>query len=299
MDQVFTPRFPFDLAEENITVFWDIDDCKIPEGKEVGDVAENIKSSLRDCSFNGKFVSMIAYGDPSVIGEGKLASAGFEMAPIPNEHEKQARVAAIEIFLWRWAVDHRSEQSNLLVIVGDMSQQFDIAVSLSKLFGKGFNILLSQPTTARGGIFGAARKVWLWSSLALGGEPVSMSLRDDLANVFVKPIDYCFDEEMEKDLDDEMEKEKDKNLEKEKALEKALEKEMEKVLQGEGQEKALLKEMEKVLEKVKGKGKAKGTIMIRGPPMTTRRMSTKMKMGMEMKKKKKKKKKNEKEKEYE
>lgn len=43
-------------------VFWDREECKIPEGLEVGDVLKNIKMALEHIGYRGR-VSIMATGD--------------------------------------------------------------------------------------------------------------------------------------------------------------------------------------------------------------------------------------------
>lgn len=43
-------------------VFWDREECKIPEGLEVGDALKNIKMALEHIGYRGR-VSIMATGD--------------------------------------------------------------------------------------------------------------------------------------------------------------------------------------------------------------------------------------------
>ncbi|CAA7036367.1 unnamed protein product [Microthlaspi erraticum] len=48
--------------ERRVNVFWDIEDCKIPDGSSLEEVASNIKSALKNAGCVGP-VSLFAYGN--------------------------------------------------------------------------------------------------------------------------------------------------------------------------------------------------------------------------------------------
>lgn len=166
-------RYRRSYGEKDITVFWDIDHCKISNGKNIGEVAENVKKALRDSNHTGK-VSMMAYGDTSLIKD-ELESAEIEPIHVPiGEDNKNYTKAELLLSLWGWVIDHRDERSNILLILGDMSQRSEFTRCVFSLKMRNFNILLSQPPfpTPKGALLAAGSKIWFWSCLADGGAPI-------------------------------------------------------------------------------------------------------------------------------
>lgn len=67
-----------------------------------------------------------------------------------------------------WAVDNPAP-ANYLLISGDR----DFSNALHQLRMRRYNILLAQPPTASAPLIAAAKSVWLWTSLLVGGPPLS------------------------------------------------------------------------------------------------------------------------------
>ncbi|CAH2038508.1 unnamed protein product [Thlaspi arvense] len=167
-------------GEEKIAVFWDIDESKVPDGKSYGEVAENIKKSLRDCRYTGK-MTMLAYGDTSLVKD-ELAASGITrlVQPLAPEDENQS----LKFALWVWECHHRRERWNLLFVLGDMAEKFDFGRHLCHLRWR-FNVLVSQSPSAQGPLIYAARKIWDWPVLAQGGSPIPDSHIEEQVNIAV------------------------------------------------------------------------------------------------------------------
>jgi len=66
-----------------------------------------------------------------------------------------------------WAVDN-PPPANYLLISGDR----DFSNALHQLRMRRYNILLAQPTNVSQALVAAAKSVWLWTSLSIGGPPL-------------------------------------------------------------------------------------------------------------------------------
>uniref|UniRef100_A0A7N0UT93 NYN domain-containing protein n=1 Tax=Kalanchoe fedtschenkoi TaxID=63787 RepID=A0A7N0UT93_KALFE len=77
-----------------------------------------------------------------------------------------------------WAVDNPAP-ANYLLISGDR----DFSNALHQLRMRRYNILLAQPQKASAPLVAAAKSVWLWTNLILGGFPLSSGESSQLANI--------------------------------------------------------------------------------------------------------------------
>lgn len=74
-------------------VFWDMDDCKIPDGLDVSDVTKNIKMALKN---NGHF------RDPSIsaYGDGDRIKYDFLSAGISFRHFSEGKFLKLSLTLF-------------------------------------------------------------------------------------------------------------------------------------------------------------------------------------------------------
>ncbi|CAH2038806.1 unnamed protein product [Thlaspi arvense] len=171
-------------------VIWDIDECKLPDGKSYVDVAENIKKSLGDCGLTGR-TSMMAYGDASLVKE-ELLAAGINPIVDPNSEDRaEARPCLLRV-LMNWEFEHLHERWNVLLILGkvEIPQIYVVARFLFKLKNRQYNILIAQaPSTTTGPLLDVGERVWDWPTLADGGSPISRSdkyLRSEADDEFAR-----------------------------------------------------------------------------------------------------------------
>lgn len=90
---------------------------------------------------------------------------------------KDASDKKILVDMLLWAVDNPAP-ANYLLISGDR----DFSNALHQLRMRRYNILLAQPTQASAALVAAAKSVWLWSTLAGGGAPLSSNDKSQLTN---------------------------------------------------------------------------------------------------------------------
>ncbi|XP_054808443.1 uncharacterized protein LOC129310578 [Prosopis cineraria] len=152
-----------------ISVWWDIDNCQVPKGRDPHAIAQNISSALVKMNYCGP-VSISAYGDTSRIPsflQKALSSTGISLNHIPAG-VKDASDKKILVDMLLWAVDNAAP-ANYLLISGDR----DFSNALHQLRLRKYNILLAQPPKASAPLVAAAKCVWLWTSLLAGGAPLS------------------------------------------------------------------------------------------------------------------------------
>ncbi|KAL9239787.1 hypothetical protein vseg_014074 [Gypsophila vaccaria] len=151
------------------SVWWDIENCQVPKGSDAHSIAQNITAALSKLDYGGS-VSISAYGDtnriPSSIQQA-LSSTGISLNHVPAG-VKDASDKKILVDMLFWAVDNPSP-ANYLLISGDR----DFANALHQLRMRRYNILLAQPLKASHALLAAAKSVWLWTSLVVGGPPLS------------------------------------------------------------------------------------------------------------------------------
>ncbi|XXG78939.1 hypothetical protein AAC387_Pa09g0112 [Persea americana] len=147
------------------SVWWDIENCQVPKGFDAHVIAQNISSALADLDYRGP-VSIHAYGDthniPSFVQQA-LSSTGIALNHVPAG-VKDASDKKILVDMLFWAVDN-PPPANYLLISGDR----DFSNALHQLGMRRYNILLAQPQNVSAPLLAAAKSVWLWTSLLLGG----------------------------------------------------------------------------------------------------------------------------------
>ncbi|VVB06576.1 unnamed protein product [Arabis nemorensis] len=108
-------------------VFWDIEDCEIPDDLSAGYVLEKIRSNLSSSGHHGT-VSIRAYGD--MTGH-QFPSEGIKLNHFPAG-ERYARHTKMLEDIVSWAAEH-PEPSTLMLIMGDdASDDFIDVVKLLK-----------------------------------------------------------------------------------------------------------------------------------------------------------------------
>ncbi|KAG7565198.1 NYN domain limkain-b1-type [Arabidopsis suecica] len=142
-------------------VFWDVNDCGIPDGYKAVGVSNNIRSVLTEMNYLGP-VTIYAYGDrkhivdnlePTAIEKTQdektsiYADADQKSPAIVFNHTTGDRTERLELILldmFIQAIENRS-RANFMLIVGDISQNSEVAFGMNRLHMAGNNILLAQP----------------------------------------------------------------------------------------------------------------------------------------------------------
>ncbi|CAA7033283.1 unnamed protein product [Microthlaspi erraticum] len=154
-------------SEAKTCVFWDIEDCPIPDGLDPESVAKNIKSALVKKGYLGE-VTIWAYGDKYQIQD-YYQSAGIKLLPEGDKHARVRRMYG-DFYLWLGG-NQVHGLTNMMVISGDNS---DFASCLQDCKAADQNILLAKPEDAPrrcGGCRVFVTDEWIWVSLSAGGDP--------------------------------------------------------------------------------------------------------------------------------
>ncbi|CAA7033275.1 unnamed protein product [Microthlaspi erraticum] len=161
-------------AEAKTCVFWDIEDCPIPDGLDPEMVAKNIKSALAKRGYLGELTIWV-YGDKYQIQD-YYQSAGIELH---CEGSKYERFRMMHTEFYRWLMSHDAHQvTNMMVISGDNSE---FASCLQRCKETDQNILMAQPEDAPRRCCGCSvseavvTDEWIWDSLAAGGDPITIT----------------------------------------------------------------------------------------------------------------------------
>ncbi|GMH02216.1 hypothetical protein Nepgr_004055 [Nepenthes gracilis] len=156
-------------VEAKTSVWWDIENCQVPKGCDHHAIAQNIRTALVKKNYCGP-VSITAYADTSRIPSSvqkALSSTGISLNHVPAgiKDASDKKILADMLF---WAIDNPAP-ANYFLISGDR----DFSYALHQLRMRRYNILLAQPSKASHSLVAAAKSVWLWTTLAAGGSPVT------------------------------------------------------------------------------------------------------------------------------
>ncbi|KAJ4866364.1 putative endonuclease or glycosyl hydrolase with C2H2-type zinc finger domain [Raphanus sativus] len=158
-----------EYSKVKTSVWWDIENCEVPKGWDAHAVAQNVGSSLLKMNYSGP-VSILAYGDTNLIPhhvQQALSSTGVALNHVPAG-VKDASDKKILVDMLLWAVDNPAP-ANIMLISGDR----DFSNALHQLSMRRYTILLAHPPHASAPLVAAAKNVWLWTSLASGGPPLT------------------------------------------------------------------------------------------------------------------------------
>ncbi|CAG7860288.1 unnamed protein product [Brassica rapa] len=158
-----------EYSKVKTSVWWDIENCEVPKGWDAHAIAQNVGSSLLNMNYCGP-VSILAYGDTNLIPhhvQQALSSTGVGLNHVPAG-VKDASDKKILVDMLLWAVDNPAP-ANIMLISGDR----DFSNALHQLSMRRYTILLAQPPRASAPLVAAAKNVWLWTSLASGGPPLT------------------------------------------------------------------------------------------------------------------------------
>lgn len=86
-------------ADAKTGVFWDVEECPIPEDLDPESVYQNIRSALANKGYHGE-VRIMAFGDRNQI-PGYYESAGIEIFPKGDKH---ARLMEMIVRFFRWVL---------------------------------------------------------------------------------------------------------------------------------------------------------------------------------------------------
>ncbi|EOA12462.1 hypothetical protein CARUB_v10025798mg [Capsella rubella] len=167
-----------DYVKVKTSVWWDIENCEVPKGWDAHAIAQNVRLALWNMNYCGP-ISISAYGDTNLIPHAvqqALSSTGVGLNHVPAG-VKDASDKKILVDMLFWAVDNAAP-ANFMLISGDR----DFSNALHQLRMRTYNILLAQPPQASAPLVAAAKNVWLWTTLASGGPPLTSSESSELVN---------------------------------------------------------------------------------------------------------------------
>ncbi|VVB06376.1 unnamed protein product [Arabis nemorensis] len=160
-------------------VFWDIEDCPIPNGLDPVSVYRNIKTALANQGYRGE-VTIKAFKEKKTIrNDFELAGINLEIAG-----DKHGRFTSMYHAFFSWVLQNR-DTTNLLIISRDKTE---FVTFLQDSVGENYNVLvaesedppekcskcgvaLDKPPFTKKPVFG--NEEWFWTSLANGGDPIT------------------------------------------------------------------------------------------------------------------------------
>ncbi|KAF5458008.1 hypothetical protein F2P56_022075 [Juglans regia] len=150
-----------------VSVWWDFENCNLPNGVNVFKVAHSITAAVRASGIKGP-VTITAFGDVfqlSRVKQEALSSTGINITHIPNGGKNSAdRSLLVDLMYW---VSQNPPPAHLFLISGDR----DFASILHRLRMNNYNILLASPESTPGVLCSAASIMWHWPSLIRGETP--------------------------------------------------------------------------------------------------------------------------------
>ncbi|XP_071734923.1 uncharacterized protein [Rutidosis leptorrhynchoides] len=155
--------------EAKVSVWWDIENCKVPEDCEPHSIASNIHSALVNMGYRGP-VYIYAHGDTNEIPP-KVQDALHRTGIILThdlQGDKDASVKKILVNMLLWASDNPAPGNILLI-----SSHHDFSYALNNLKMRNYNILIAARPSPPTFLLTASKSVWLWTSLLAGGPPVT------------------------------------------------------------------------------------------------------------------------------
>ncbi|EOA24918.1 hypothetical protein CARUB_v10018209mg [Capsella rubella] len=135
--------FPGEYAAAETGIFWDIEQCEIPDELNAGEVVQRVRSVISDAGHHGT-VSMSAYGDMTGLD---FPSEGIKLNHFPAGHTYARHTKMLEDIV-SWSAEH-PEPSTLLLILGDTSDDFVQVVKLLKS-RKNYHVILVHPSDVFG-----------------------------------------------------------------------------------------------------------------------------------------------------
>ncbi|XP_010515453.1 PREDICTED: uncharacterized protein LOC104791302 [Camelina sativa] len=129
------------------TVFWDIDDRPKPDDIQFDDIPAHFRQTLGNLMRLRGTISINAYGDAQRIMGGRKRPNGINFNQV-RSGDKDGRLQKILVDSLFWVIDH-PEPSNLVLIVGTISEDSDFVKALSSLRGKDCHVF-SQKAEKQG-----------------------------------------------------------------------------------------------------------------------------------------------------
>ncbi|KAL2905881.1 Meiosis regulator and mRNA stability factor 1 [Bienertia sinuspersici] len=149
-----------------VSVWWDIENCQVPNGVNVFKITHSITSAVRANGIKGP-VQVTAFGDVFCLSKPNqmaLSSTGVNLVHIPSGGKNSAdRSLLVDLMYW---VSQNPPPAHIFLISSDR----DFAGILHKLRMNNYNILLAgkDGKSTPGVLCSAASIMWHWNELVKG-----------------------------------------------------------------------------------------------------------------------------------
>uniref|UniRef100_M4CTI3 NYN domain-containing protein n=2 Tax=Brassica campestris TaxID=3711 RepID=M4CTI3_BRACM len=154
-------------------VFWDVEECPIPEDLDPESVYQSIRSALANKGYHGE-VKIMAFGDRNQI-PGYYQSAGIEIYPLGD---KYLRIRGMLPHFLVWVLENSHESSNMMII---SRNGMELASAFELCKKEGHNIFfanpLNGPRICECKYEDLTTEMWVWETLAAGGDPIVKTKR--------------------------------------------------------------------------------------------------------------------------
>ncbi|CAA7029566.1 unnamed protein product [Microthlaspi erraticum] len=162
---------PRDNPAGKTSVFWDVDDFPVPDGRKIRDIVED---TLRNKGYTGE-VSITAYGAKDPFSPEETAEARLTFV---ERIDKYWRLHKMFVDIAWWTTEAPRPcftGSNVMVVAKNIKADTEFVSFLRGLyFGLGFNVLLVVPDDCEPEQvpLPRVRLIWYWKSFVQGGEPL-------------------------------------------------------------------------------------------------------------------------------
>ncbi|XP_026389206.1 uncharacterized protein LOC113284029 [Papaver somniferum] len=145
------------------SVWWDFENCQVPNGVNVAKIAHRITSALRINGIEGP-VSITAFGDVyqlSRANQEALSSTGISLYHVPHGKNNADRSLLVDLVYW---VSQNPPPAHVLLI----SRDRDFANVLNRLRMSNYNVLLASLGNPPDVLNSSASITWCWNGLVSG-----------------------------------------------------------------------------------------------------------------------------------
>ncbi|KAL6642309.1 hypothetical protein ACP70R_020490 [Stipagrostis hirtigluma subsp. patula] len=147
-----------------VSVWWDFENCHLPNGVNVCRVAPRVAAALRAAGIRGP-LSITAFGDVLQLSRSSqeaLAATGVSISHVPRSGKNSSdRSFMADLVYW---IAQNPPPVHFFLISGDR----DFANILHRLRMSNYNILLACPSSATNVLCSAATFMWPWEALVKG-----------------------------------------------------------------------------------------------------------------------------------
>ncbi|XP_066355782.1 uncharacterized protein [Miscanthus floridulus] len=147
-----------------VSVWWDFENCNIPNGVNVYRVAPRVSAALRAAGIRGP-LSITAFGDVLQLARSSqeaLAATGVSISHVPSSGKNSSdRSFMADLVYW---IAQNPPPVHFFLISGDK----DFANILHRLRMSNYNVLLACPSNATSVLCSAATIMWPWDGLVRG-----------------------------------------------------------------------------------------------------------------------------------